>query len=48
LAISERELMEELDRWERSVTRALEADEKLKSIVYEEIRSVARNAYKCS
>jgi hypothetical protein len=40
----EERLMEELDRWERSVTRALESDEKLKSIVYEEIRSVARFA----
>jgi hypothetical protein len=36
--------MEELDRWERSVARALEGDEKLKSIVYEEIKSVARFA----
>jgi lysyl-tRNA synthetase class II len=44
LSVSEQELMEELDRWERSVTRALEGDERLKSIVYEEIRSVVRFA----
>jgi len=36
--------MEELDRWEESVRKALEGDEKLKSIVYEEIKSVARFA----
>jgi hypothetical protein len=41
---SERELMEELERWERSVTRALEGDEELKRLVYEEIRSVVRFA----
>jgi len=44
LSVSEEELFKEYDKWEESVTKALESDETLRRIVYEEIKNVSRYA----